>query len=450
VSPARKLVSVTATTLVLPRRAPVKPDERGDVASERPASFSGGAASNSAASAHASPQKAARADTYPDVDAEEKSGVVSLPTLLPTKPEAGVSTRLGALATLGVIAFGLCYSVYSVYTAARDAFVVPTIMSPSSDAVVGTKLKLGELRVERVRAVGELEGVEADLAGADQALARLLDLKRTTGEGRHWTTRITSQKARQNTAELSALTSQKQVLGNMFTSQQRLTARAQKDFEAGLISRSEYARQEQALNEMRLAMLDNGRATVRGESALEETNLAQQALTRSDAPQMPEMVNRQEQLIRVDLEIVRLDSERRAKGAEREALVERIAQIDEMVEQIEERPLFQAMDRDLELAFVPYTQLSGMTAGAEVYDCLWGVAFCSSVGTVAQRVPGEVVQQDPWGSSTRGEYVVLDLKDHAAAHAKTLRIRAWAEEPSSNAVADIATSTPIPAHRVPE
>jgi hypothetical protein len=134
----------------------------------------------------------------------------------------------------------------------------------------------------------------------------------------------------------------------------------------------------------------------------------------------------------VDLEIVRLDSERRAKSAERDALAERIAQIDEMVEQIEERPLFQAMDKDLELAFVPYTQLQGMTAGAEVYDCLWGVVFCRSVGSVAARVPGEVVQPDPWGSSTRGEYVVLDLKDHGAAHAKTLRIRAWQADRASS------------------
>jgi hypothetical protein len=416
VSSARKLVSVTATTLVLPQRPLVPPEGRG-LDSRSPDSRTSDVA-----------------PANPELDAEEKSGIVTLPLLLPSTAEPGVRTRLGALATLGVLAFGLFYGAYSVYTAARDSFVVPTIMSPTSDAVVTTKLRLGELRVDRVRAVGELEGVEADLAGAEQALTRLLELKRTTGEARQWTTRVTSQRARQNTAELTALSDQKQVLANMFAAQQRQTARAQKDFEAGLISRSEVVRQEQTLNEMRLAMLDNGRATVRGESELEETSLAQQALARSDAPQMPELVTRQEQLIRVDLEIVRLDAERRARTAQRDALAERIAQIDEMVEQIEERPLFQAMDKDLELAFVPYTQLAGMVPGAEVYECVWGLLFCRSVGSVAQRVPGEVVQPDPWGSSTRGEYVVLDLKDHAAAHAKTLRIRSWAvvpPEPSS-------------------
>lgn len=100
-----------------------------------------------------------------------------------------------------------------------------------------------------------------------------------------------------------------------------------------------------------------------------------------------------------------------------------------MVEQIEERPLFRAMEEDLQLAFVPYTQLPGMTVGAEVYQCVWGLVFCRSVGTVAERVPGEVVQPDPWGSSTRGEYIVLDPKDPDAAHAKTLRVRSWAVVP---------------------
>ena len=122
---------------------------------------------------------------------------------------------------------------------------------------------------------------------------------------------------------------------------------------------------------------------------------------------------------------MRIDSEKRAKTAQRDALVERVAQIDEMVQQIEERPLFQAMDKDLELAFVPYTQLSGVAPGAGVYSCVWGLVWCHSVGVVSDLVPGEVVQADPWGSSTRGEYAVLELADHDAARAKTLRIRSW-------------------------
>jgi hypothetical protein len=292
--------------------------------------------------------------------------------------------------------------------------------------VVATRLRLGELQVDRMRAVAEMESVDADLAGAEQALARLEELKRTSTDALHWTSTITSQKAHESASELAALSSQRQVLTEMLTTQEQLTQKAVKDVEAGIISRADFSRQQQALSQVQLALIDNNRATYRGQSALEESHLAQRALSRRSAPQTPELVSRQEQMIRVDLEMVRIQAETRSKRAQREALVERVAQIDEMVQQIEERPLYRAADSALELAFVPYTQLEGVTPGAEVLSCVWGLVWCRSVGSVSELVPGEVVQADPWGSSTRGEYVVLALRDHDAARAKTLRVRSWA------------------------
>jgi hypothetical protein len=258
---------------------------------------------------------------------------------------------------------------------------------------------------------------------------------------------MTSQKATVSAAEMDALQNQKRVIIDMLAEQQELTDKAQRDLEAGLISRNELARQQQALSQVRLALIDNTRSMSRGESALVESQLAQQAISEQSAPQMPELVTRQEQMIRVDLEIVRIEAEQRAKLAERDALIERVAQVDEMVQQIEERPLFQAVEQDLELAFVPYTQLAGVTPGAEVYSCVWGLFWCNKVGTVSQMVAGEVVQADPWGSQVRGEYVVLNLTDHDAARAKTLRIRSWgrraplptppAAEPKSEVASEI-------------
>lgn len=364
-----------------------------------------------------------RPDTLPRASAND---VVQVPPSDGEPSGSSLATRLGAFVALSGVVAALAYAGYSVYACARDSFAVPTILSPTSDVVAATKLKLRELHVERVRAVAEIEGIDADLAGAEQAIGRLRELKRTSSDALHWTSKMTSQKATVSAVELEALESQKRVIVDMLAEQQALTDRAQQDVEAGIISRSEFARQQQALSQLQLALLDNTRAMSKGQSALVESQLARQALAEQSAPQMPELVTRQEQLIRVDLEIVRIDAERRAKVAQREALVERVAQVDEMVQQIEERPLFQALERDLELAFVPYTQLDGVAPGAPVYECLWGLFWCRAVGSVAQMVPGEIVQADPWGSQVRGEYVVLDLADHTAARAKTLRIRGWA------------------------
>lgn len=384
-SNARKLVPVNSPTLVLKRPEAPSPATANDVV---------------------------KASGAPDPAAEQGSST---------------GTRLGALVALCGVTAALAYGGYTVYACARDSFAVPTILSPSSDVVAATTLKLGELHVERVRAVAEIEGIDADLAGAEQAVVRLRELKRTSSDALNWTSKMTSQKANVSAAEIEALQSQKRVIADMLAEQQELTERAQRDVEAGLITRSEYARQQQALSQLQLALLDNTRAMSRGQSAMAESHLARQALAEESAPQMPELVTRQEQMIRVDLEIVRIDAERRAKAAQRDALVERVAQVDEMVQQIEERPLFQALERDLELAFVPYTQLAGVAPGAQVYTCVWGLFWCRAVGSVSQMVPGEVVQADPWGSQVRGEYVVLSLTDHDAARAKTLRIRTWGE-----------------------
>lgn len=351
----------------------------------------------------------------------------------PVDESPGLATRAGAfLALCGVTAVFAC-GAYTIHACARDSFVVPTILSPSSDVVVATRLRLGELQVDRMRAVAEMESVDADLAGAKQALARLEELKRTTTDALHWTSSITSRKAHESASELAALSSQRQVLTEMLTTQEQLTQKALKDLEGGIISRAELSRQQQALSQVQLALIDNNRATYRGQSALEQSHLAQRALSRRSAPQTPELVSRQEQMIRVDLEMVRIEADTRSKRAQRDALVERVAQLDEMVQQIQERPLYRAADSALELAFVPYTQLEGVTPGAEVLSCVWGLVWCSSVGTVSELVPGEVVQADPWGSPTRGEYVVLDLRDHDAARAKTLRVRSWSRASPASA-----------------
>jgi hypothetical protein len=390
VSNARKLVPVNAPTLVLKRPETLQPPTANDIA------------------------------TVPSADRSEPLS-------------SGLGTRLGALAALCGVASLVAYGGYTVYACARDSFAVPTILSPSSEVVAQTTLKLGELHVERVRALAEIEGIDADLSGAEQALGRLRELKRTSSDALHWTSRMTSQKANVSAAELEALQSQKRVISDMLAEQQELTSKAQKDVAAGIISRSDFARQQQALSQIQLALLDNERAMSRGHSALVESQLARQAIDEETAPQMPELVTRQEQMIRVDLEIVRIEAERRAKVAQRDALVERVAQVDEMVQQIEERPLFQAVEGDLELAFVPYTQLDGVSPGAGVYSCLWGLFWCREVGSVSAMVPGEVVQADPWGSQVRGEYVVLNLHEHEAARAKTLRIRGWGQHSPAEA-----------------
>src|SRR5688572_4653391 len=112
VSNARKLVSVNSPTLVLKR-------------------------------SEVSPQPTAN-----DVATPAGGSSAGEPTGLPT--------RLGAFIALCGVTGALAYGGYSLYAAARDSFAVPTILSPSSEVVAATTLRLGELHVEQVRAVAEI------------------------------------------------------------------------------------------------------------------------------------------------------------------------------------------------------------------------------------------------------------------------------------------------------
>ena len=339
---------------------------------------------------------------------------------------SSLRTRFFAVLTLCGVAAGFGYAARTAYEAVRDSFIAPAILSPDSDIVFNNRLKLGEIEVERARAAAEAEGIDANLAGAATATARLEELQRTATNSLGWTTTITSQRAHANSAELHALADQKRVIADMLSGQRTLTARASADLEAGVISKSDYAREQQALEQLQLALLDNDRATAQGQSVLEETQLAARALSPGgNAPLMPELLVRQEQMIRVELELVHIDSEKRSKLAQREALTERIAKIDELANELKSRPLFQAAEKSINMAFVPYTQIDGVTRGATVFSCVWGLFMCRPVGTVSEVVPGEVILPDPWGNQTRGQYAVLNLQDRDAARAKTLRVRSW-------------------------
>jgi hypothetical protein len=183
---------------------------------------------------------------------------------------SGIRTRVFAFVTLFGLGFAFCYAGIVAYQAMRDSFVAPIILSPDSDVILANKLKLGELEVERARSVAEREGLDADLSAADAALERLRGLRATASSGVAWTSQITSQKATASGAELKTLAEQRRVLGAMLEQQKELAARARSDRDAGLVSRADCEKEEQALHQQELALLENERSTLSVQSALGE------------------------------------------------------------------------------------------------------------------------------------------------------------------------------------
>jgi hypothetical protein len=336
----------------------------------------------------------------------------------------GLRARAFSFVMLCGVSSALGYAAYTAYGATRDSYVAPAILSPDSDVVLASKLKLAEMADDRAKASAELDDVDSVIEADDEAIARLGFLQHKLENAVHWTSEITSAKASAGAAALQSLLQQKQVIEDMLAGQRTLTQKAQADLAAGVVSRTDYAKEAQALDQMQLAILENARARRDSQAALHEAQLALRAVrTPDDAPLTPELMAHEEQVIRLELEVVHLESEKRSKLAERAALSERIAKLDELAGQLKNRPIYQAADKSVDVAFVPYTQIDGVESGAKVYACVWGLFLCKQVGAVAEVVPGEVVSADPWGASTRGQYAVLSLWSPEAARLKTLRVR---------------------------
>ena len=338
------------------------------------------------------------------------------------QPKPGLRTRLFAFGALSALVSAVGWVGYEGYRAATDSFVAPIILSPDNDAVLTNKLKSAEMTVERSKASAELEGIDEDIAGIDQAMAKLRELDRTTEAASKWMESVTAGQSAAAFEELRILEKQKKVLGSMVEQQDALVAKSQANLKAGLVSQVDHAATEQAALHARSSYLETERMRVQVGLAMHQAALARMA-GQKGAPPAPDQVVRAEQRVRIELELTRLASERRAKISEKRVIGEKIAKLDEVKAQLEARPVFRALEHRMDVAFVPYTQADGISAGAPVFECVWGLVHCKVVGTVAEIVPGEVVLPDPWGNQSRGHYAVLNLGDRTAARAKTLRVR---------------------------
>lgn len=337
-------------------------------------------------------------------------------------PKPTAKTRLFAFGALTAFVATVGYVGREGYRAATDAFVAPIILSPDNDLVLANKLKASELQVERAKTAAQIEALDMDVKSAGRATARLKELHEATSASLAWTEGLTARQASAGASELRILNQQKSALVDLLGKQERLTQQMQANLEAGLVSKVDLAREEQAAGRWKVALIETERSANQTSAMMAQVGLAKRALGHA-GPSMPEQIARDEQLVRIELEMMKLESESRSKVAEKKVLEEKMSIIRDLDKQLKQRPVFRALEHAMDVAFVPYTQIDGLSEGADVYDCIWGVFHCRQVGKVTELVPGEVILPDPWGNQARGQYAVMELREHESARSKTLRVR---------------------------
>lgn len=341
---------------------------------------------------------------------------------VPAGRPTGARARIFAFAALASLAAGLAYVGQQSYQAMTDSFVAPIILSPDSDIVIQGKIHASQLATERAHTAADLEAIKEALKEGESAIARLKSLQHSPQSANAYTNDVNGRVVAASAAEEKMLKDQRAVLAEMAAKQERLIADGKKNLEAGLISKGELTKELQTQDELQLSMLENERSLHQVRTTMQQAASAQESLA-GHAPAMPETLSREAEMVRIELEIARIESDARAKKFEKKLLDDKMAMLDDLDAQMKTRPAFRASERSMDVAFVPYTQMNGVFAGAVVHECVWGIFNCKAVGTVTELVPGEVILPDPWGNQARGQFAVLSLSNHDSAKAKTLRIR---------------------------
>lgn len=348
------------------------------------------------------------------------------------KPQAvGWRPRAAALLALAATVSVVFAGARAVYYAATDAWMAPLILTPDNDQILQINVKLNEQLVEREKLGADVERIDADIKGIDSAIGRLQPLRTNGAEALKWSAFATNAQSTAAGVRVRFLTEQRKLLAEMLTRQTGFASATERNVEAGLVSKQELEHEAQVVDQLRLALSQNLRDAAEARSLYAQSTAAASVIRdamSSEAPHgglglLPEVASGQEREARIELELIRLDAERRALATQRRITIESIERMDEILKQLQARPIYRAVSAKTDVGFVPYTQLQDLTTGADVVACRYVVFGCKIVGRVTEIVPGEVVAQDPWAQIARGQYVILDLAEHEAAQEKALRGR---------------------------
>jgi hypothetical protein len=336
-------------------------------------------------------------------------------------------TRVLALFALACIVLSVGEAASAAYHAWQDAFVMPIILSPDSDLVLPSKLSLAQLEGEHQAQAARASEAEQKIEVAERGLAKLAELKHMASNSLTWSDTMTANQSASTATDLRVLTTQRQLMTQHIAEQEAYVQEMQRNLASGLVRKSDLLREKSQLSQMRIAALDNERQRVASSTLHEQQALARAARRERSAQAelaTPEMLQQRDQVVRIELEIMRLQAERDARAGELNVAREEAKKLEQLITEMRRRPVFRAIDAAQNVAFIPYAQISHVQVGASVFECrVLGMFSCESVGKVLEVLPGEVNMQDPWGTPARGQYAILDLREPNAARAKALRIR---------------------------
>lgn len=310
-----------------------------------------------------------------------------------------------------------------------DSWVAPILLSPDNDNVLQLRLALNYHMAELQRAEAGISSIDEELVAVEAGINRLSELRHSARQTLRWQAGTQGDEQGAVGESIATLNEQRTVIERLLERQQRLTERTRDDLRAGLVDRTEMEAQEQSLDALKVQLIENSRLL--GEARFRKAQLdrGEKALRSAFGKEagatslMPEVAAGEEHEARLEVELLKLEAERRNLKNVRRISMDAVEKQSSLLNDLKTRPLYRAMEENTQVAFVPYSQLDGVREGDTVMSCVWGLFYCRPVGRVTQIVSGEVVTPDPWGAIARGQYVLMNLTMPEAIREKILRIR---------------------------
>ncbi len=346
------------------------------------------------------------------------------------------SYKLMGFVVLSAILLGIVsYLTLSLFYLFDREWIAPIILSPSSERVIQMNSQLvqqkynrDKLKVERITLEMQLNLIERTIAVNSEFQNRFKSAVTSDLQAK--------QKELRGLQSLYAeyRATKKQVVEANKAFERLNETDLQKDLAAGLIEEEVYVRNKYALSQNisqqisyeqkqlefesrtielgrrieALKALDEklGRQTpANGDSSSYEVLLMEQEYQRS----LLEMEELTAQKIPIEKQIALLDSS--------------LTEYDKILGTITLSPYYKAMNEKISIAFVPYSNLQNVKAGAPIYGCSLELIWCREVGSVRQVLDGEVSARHPmFSSDLRGVMVEIELKDMAWAEEKALHV----------------------------
>lgn len=313
-----------------------------------------------------------------------------------------------AILTL-IVALLVGYIVESIFYFVNDSWVQPIVVSKGDEKIVTLSAQLAEMQNQRDR-------IASDLSQAEQAIARQKEFQT------QFMNTVTADLAgrRAVLSKLRGIAGQYAIAGTKVANTNATYAaaereRLQREFDAGLIDRREMLAGNFQGAQITTSTL--GIAEKRVETEQHAAELAMQVRSleaivgEGDAAGILSY-----DILKIKQEYDNSKLELNKALANREALKSSLARQDEVVKNLLGSSYLRALADNATVAFVPYSNMTGVTNGVVLYGCKLGMVACHQVGRVIEVLPGEIQQKHPHRDKmVRGQLVEVSIEDGSAA-----------------------------------